>query len=107
MPALRILPSRANGAVCGDKARSRSTPWPARSSGAPWCGVPRNTSSRSSPGQRWPASRATCTADRATSPPMLCPTMVMRSSGTGHAATSRSSSKASWCPLVEVCSPEL
>ena len=45
-PALRIFPSRASGALYRLTPSSRSIQLPPRSSGAPWCGEPRQTSLR-------------------------------------------------------------
>ena len=43
IPALRIFPSRANGSEYGLTPRAAWTRFPPRSSGEPWCGVPRKT----------------------------------------------------------------
>ena len=69
MPALRSCASRAKGREYGVLPSRVSTQWPAFSSGAPWWGVPRNTTWRSSASQLLPWACACWHALRATSPP--------------------------------------
>ena len=56
MPALRILPRRANAAVYRLTPRATVTQLPPRSNVVPWCGVPRKTILRRCRGQACPAS---------------------------------------------------
>ena len=85
---------RENATVYGLARSSRSTPWPLRSSGAPWCGVPRKTSARS---RRTHARRPACPAAHAlrmTSPPRtagMSQTAYSRSFAHGAAANTGSS----------------
>ena len=84
-----------------------SNVWPARSSGDPWCGVPRQTTRLSNCGQLSCVSRAYWQALRMTRPPMLCPTRDSDCTGTGQLPHNRSSMPASWRPLVEIWRPVL
>ena len=76
---------RVSGSACS-AALAQCTPC---ASGAPMCGDPSETTWRTRPTQASPRSAAWWQADRATSPPIECPTSAIRSTSTGQPATSR------------------
>ena len=71
------------------------------------CGVPSETLCLTSPAQAAPSSAPRWHALRATSPPIEWPTSAIRSTSTGHAATSSSISSLRQRPFCEIWRPLL
>jgi hypothetical protein len=71
------------------------------------CGVPSEITWRTRRTHESPRSAAWQQAERATSPPIECPTSASDSTSTGHAAVSSSSRSASESPFSEMCRPLL